>query len=305
MNSYKRYLYLFLGTAAALMVLVGGLNLFVDPYDRFGLNRLGVYISAEREFKSTEFPRYAPEAVLLGNSRAAIINADGLKGHRFFNAAFGSAVLEEMCFFVDHYVKTQKLVVLSLDAFAFASSSNVVKDPFTPLTLRRSLDYIFNLQNVEYSVRTIRDHLKGKHPSLAANGSFWEPNWAAEADQADPETANRRVQALVETLAPYRFDPARLDQVREMRDLLERRNIRLLVYLTPINRRVWLELEGTPAQAEMNRTREALKALFPGLVDLTESEFSDPEYFFRGDPMHFRSAVGQQLLNERVLETGS
>jgi hypothetical protein len=302
MKVYRIYLGWAGGTALAAALLIGLLNLLVDPYDRFGLNRLGIYISAEREFKSTEFPRFAPEAVLLGNSRAALIDVGGLKGHRFFNAAFGSAQVEEIRAFIEHYVHTQKLVVISLDLNGFSPLAQPVPDPFQPLTFRRSLGYIFSLQNIEYSVRTIGDHLKGKPTDFAPNGSFAEGNWAAKADVADDETARRRVDELRAQLLRFRFDPARLESLREIRDMLEKRRISLLVYIAPYNRNVLRGMEGSVALAQLNAAREAIKEIFPQTVDLSESEYSAPGNFFRGDPVHFRSAVGRRFLNERVLK---
>ena len=42
--------------------MVGLLNLLVDPYDRFDLNRLGTAIGADREFKGKEVQRF-PEVM--------------------------------------------------------------------------------------------------------------------------------------------------------------------------------------------------------------------------------------------------
>ena len=303
MKTYRQYLIWFASTALLGVLLTGALNLAVDPYDRFGLNRLGIYISAEREFKSTEFPRFAPNAVLLGNSRAALIDVSGLRGHRFFNAAFGSASVEEMRDFIDHYVHNQKLVVISLDASSFGPLTSPVADPFGPLTLRKSLDYVLSLQSVEYSVRTIDDHFKGKVTDLAANGSFCEANWAAKADVADEATAQRRVDELAEKMATFRFDPERLEALHEIRALLEARRIPLVVYLAPVNRRVLQGMAGTQGLVDLNRARDAIKEVLPQTIDLSDSEYSAPENFFKGDPVHFRSAVGQRFLNERVLKS--
>jgi hypothetical protein len=178
-----------------------------------------------------------------------------------------------------------------------------VEDPFQPLTPQRALEYILNLGNLEYSARTLFSYAAGKPPDLLPNGSFNEANWAAEADRADDETARRKVLELADGLSRYRFDPARLTALRDLRATLERRGIPLLVYFAPVNARVWKAMEGSTGQAEMLRARDAIKGVLPQTIDLTRSEFSAPEGFFRRDPMHFRSSVGQRLLNERVLAT--
>ena len=58
--------------------------------------------------------------------------------------------------------RERMVVVISLDASSFGPLTSPVADPFGPLTLRKSLDYVLSLQSVEYSVRTIDDHFKGK-----------------------------------------------------------------------------------------------------------------------------------------------
>ena len=69
MNSgASRYVLLTLGLAGALAGGLGVLNYAVAPYNRFGHNRLGVYVSAERESKSTEVRRYPHNALLLVDS---------------------------------------------------------------------------------------------------------------------------------------------------------------------------------------------------------------------------------------------
>ncbi len=303
MNAYRRFLIVFGSTALGGMLAIGALNLFIDPYDRFGLNHLGTFISADREYKSTEIVRYKPEAVLMGNSRAAIINVGKLGERRFFNAAFAGAGAEEMEFFIDRYVRTQKLVVLSLDMFSFGPLKEPVSNPFQPMTARRVLEYTLSMKSTEYSVRTLLSALAGLPRDYSPDGTFREGNWAANADSADEETLHRKEQELADGWAAYKLDPLRLQALRDIRNTLEQRGIPLLVYLPPIDARVWEKVKGTAGYEEMLRTRAAIEQIFPQTVDLTVSEYSAPEGFFRSDPLHFRSSVGERLLNERVLKS--
>lgn len=302
MNAYRRFLVVFGTAALGGMLVIGALNLFIDPYDRFGFNRLGTFISADREYKSTEMLRFKPEAVLMGNSRAAIINVGKLGETRFFNAAFAGASAEEMEFFIDRYVRTEKLVVLSLDMFSFGQLKEPASNPFQPMTVRRVLEYTLSMKSTEYSVRTLTSALAGLPRDYSPDGTFREGNWAANADSADEETLHRKEQELADEWAVYKFDPSRLQALREMRRTLEQRGIAVLVYLPPIDARVWEKVKKTAGYDEMLRTRAAIEEIFPQTVDLTESEYSAPEGFFRSDPMHFRSAVGERLLRERVLK---
>ena len=87
-------------------LFVGGpvlFNYLVDPYDRFGNNRLGIYIMAEREMKASEVERYTHNALLIGNSRIASIPVSQMKEFRFFNASVAAASAEEIYFFLEHH----------------------------------------------------------------------------------------------------------------------------------------------------------------------------------------------------------
>ena len=68
-----------------LILGIGLMNYIIDPYNKFGNNRLGVYISAEREFKATKMRTHAQnyDVILLGHSKAAMtdVTGFGLLGH--------------------------------------------------------------------------------------------------------------------------------------------------------------------------------------------------------------------------------
>jgi len=145
--------------------------------------------------------------------------------------------------------------------------------------------------------------LAGKPRDYSPNGTFREANWSAKADAVDDATVARKKSELADQLAAMRFDPARTNALLDIRDTLARRGITLLVYIPPMNADVWSKIKGTDGYNEMLRARDAIKQIFPQAVDLTESEYSAPDGFFRGDPLHFRSAVGERFLNQRILPT--
>src|SRR5664279_429594 len=148
MNSgAHRYVLLTLGLAGALAGGLGLLNYWVDPYNRFGNNRLGVYISAERESKAIELRRYPHNALLLGNSRIAMIPAAQLNGFRFFNGAFGGATAEEIYYFVYHYATRQDMVVLGVD-LGEGDPPSLKGDIFLPPSFNDNLNNLLNLSTV-------------------------------------------------------------------------------------------------------------------------------------------------------------
>ncbi len=114
----RRYVFLALGLAGCLTGGLALLNLIIDPFNRYGFNHLGVYISAERECKVTYVQRFPHDALLLGNSREVRIPPGQLEGFRFFNAAFSGGTAEEAYYFLQHFAWHQRLVVLAVDISA-------------------------------------------------------------------------------------------------------------------------------------------------------------------------------------------
>ena len=110
-TSPRRFVILALGLAGGLVATIGLFNYFVDPYGLFGQNRLGIHISAEREFKPSQVQRYPHDALVLGTSRMAMIPVDDLKGFRFFNAGFGGGTAEVAVISLGGIVNFQSLRV--------------------------------------------------------------------------------------------------------------------------------------------------------------------------------------------------
>ena len=67
-TSPRRFVILALGLVGGLVFTIGLFNYLVDPYGLFGQNRVGIYISAEREFKSSQVQRYPHDALWWGTA---------------------------------------------------------------------------------------------------------------------------------------------------------------------------------------------------------------------------------------------
>lgn len=124
----KRLIFSFL----TLLMLVGGLNWFVDPYSIYnspkieGFNVLKPELSSHVRLRMALAARVVkPKAIILGSSRATNIDAShkGWSYEPVFNLAIGGANIYEMLRYFQHYHNVQPLkqVLLTLDFFSFST----------------------------------------------------------------------------------------------------------------------------------------------------------------------------------------
>lgn len=297
-----RYVRRFLGVATGLVAMAVAFNLVVDPWDRFGWNRLGVHITASREFASTEVERFPHEALLVGNSRTVIIPVAGLGGPRFFNAAFEGATLVEIRLFLERHLRHPKRVVLNLDPYLLGPESDqppaAVFSPFSPRSLG---GYVASLKALEFSAKTLADGLAGKPPGYAPDGTMDSSQWRRQRDVDDPTWSRRQLALESSRLAGFRFHTRRVEELEALADVVRRRGGELVVYLSPMHEDLLPALETGEAGEAWHGAVETVRRIFPGVVDLTRSRFSDRRHFYRTDPVHFFPEIGLRFLREEVL----
>lgn len=296
-NAARRYVRLVLGLAGFLIAAIGLLNYEVDPYNRFGKNRLGVYISAEREFKSVEVQRYAHDAILLGNSRIGIVPVNQLQGFRFFNGAFAHASPEELYYFVNRYVHRQKLVVLGVD-MGESDPAELVGDLFAPKGWKDTLDNLLNVRTVEYSVRTIFEHWSGHPPDLYADGSSDTTRWFRAYDWDDPSYLAWELERMKKSARSFVGPPpGRMTYYQKIAALLRERGIVCIAVVPPMHAEVAPLFPEEPCQA----WRQELSTVFSNVVDLSRSPYGAGTNYFKRDPAHFKPEAGVRMINAEVI----
>jgi hypothetical protein len=297
----RRFVLLALGLALGLTGGVALLNLIIDPFNRYGLNHLGVYISAERECKSTYVTRFPHDALLVGNSREIRIPPAQLKGFRFFNGAFSGATPEEIYFFLQHFARHQRLVVLAVD-IGGQDPAERHGDIFAPKGLVSTLDNLLNLQTTEYSIRTISESLS-KHPQpIGPDGLVPVGSSMLDADRNDPEQEAYRIKAMQQVWDGYRCPPlAQMSFYVKIGECLRQRGIPCVVVIPPTQETVAQSVQSGPAAAEVAAWKRQLNTIFPHVIDLSFSSYDAATNFYRADPMHFKPDVGVRFMNAEVL----
>jgi hypothetical protein len=298
-GSPRRFVCLLLGITALLLLVLGALNYWVDPYNRFGNNRLGVFISAEREAKPVLLQRYPHDALIIGDSKAAMIPAGQVNDFRFFNAAFAGASSEEEYYCIGHFAHDLKLVVLEADYLQVDPPTNK-GDVFAPAGFSSIFEFLFSSKTVEYSVRTITEHMAGTPASIRPDGSSDATGWFKLYDREDKAARQWRLTQLMgmfdhmPAAPPSSFYP-------KIAGLLRQRKIPCVVFVPPMEQELLDHLKTDAHQKIFKQWKSDLGKNFAHVVDLSGGPYSGPENFFKTDPYHFKPDTALRLMNEQVI----
>lgn len=300
-SAYARTLLL---TAATLLGLTAAVNAWVDPFDQLGNNRIGFYADMEREAKSAWLPRGDYAGVILGSSKPTYIDPTALDRGGFFNAAFALAMPEELLAFAQTFVEPGQAVLLGLDLYMFNENAFPLQQPVfrAQPSLGDLAGYLFSGQVLIYSVRDYMAHLRGRPPRLEPAG-----NLAAVQRLARHEAMDGRIDAPVLGMLrsvhyrDFRYAEARLESLRRLKALFQARGNPFVVFINPLSRTVLDHLATLPAAPMLDRLRQDLREIFPDLVDLSDSRWSDPDNFLRFDALHYLPEVGAAFVNQELL----
>lgn len=300
-RSSLRYVVLLAAMAGSLIAGIAALNYFVDPYDVFGCNRLGVYVAADRESRPSFIERYPHDAVLLGTSKAAMIDTTQLGPYRFFSVTFGGATVEELFFFADAYFKDLKLAVIALDFGMFSRGAAVEQNPFTERDIGYYLPFLFSLATAEDSVQTVSRYFRGRPRAFRDDGSYIAEKWAATKDVPNAavlEDAFAKEKASYEKM---QYCQEKMDKLGKLAELLKQRNIPTIAVINPLHERSVAILRASPVAKQAELWVEEVRQIFPHTVDLRDTKYSKKENFFAADPVHYKPDVGVKFMVEEVL----
>lgn len=301
-SPFKRYLRTVGVCSFGLVAVVMLFNFFVDPYNRFGMNRLGIYISAEREAKQKMIARYDPDVVMMGDSRTAFTDTSAVKSKRVFNLGLGAGTVYEGYRLAEAYVHDVDLVILGIGLGTRAHDSGNIPDPTHTQSFEDIMSFLAGLQTTEYSIRTLRRKLTGEVPVFDESGSLYMKERVKDIEADDPAKAAYDIQRTFDFAPLYEDYPDSFDMIIKLRDLMEERGIALQVFIYPVHPKLRALLDGTEREQRLMAWKEQLFELFPDAIDLSYSPaFSTMEHFFEADSIHFRPETGTRIIEEVLL----
>jgi len=300
-----RFLLLWATCVVAMLLAIGVFNAWIDPLGRLGRNTLGIYHSAEFEYKVTRLPYAIFDGVLIGSSKIANIDPEWISQKKLFNAAFSGALPEEMFLFLHANRENlkKKFIVIGFDFFMFNErtkskrGAELISPSGTDI-----LGYLLSMRSSYFSLQTLLKFARGERAKIKVNGARYI-NDLIEKDQSliAPDYGEKIPTILRSLYGQYDFSYRRVSRMRELRQLLERHGITYKVILNPQNELLIAALESAGLRGAFDTYRTELRSVFPNLIDLSQSELSAPEHFFHQSPFYFRPAVMRDMVVRALL----
>lgn len=302
MAGHKKYTQIILAVLLPIICTLVLFNFIIDPFNKFGNNRLGVYTWADREHKPTELrlKRSNYSTYLLGNSKIGMIDTRSLEG--FYNAGLGGATVRELCDFVELYIPEGSRVIVGFDVGQGAKqeetgSYTALKKPYSKVIQ----DYLLSSSTLEHSVRTIDRYFRSKYgPFFFEHGTMNLAKWLDRRDQYDPGRLEIEVGTLAQA-AKLKESPTNEDlyYYEHLKEIFNKKQIKYISYFHPHHEDVLrLMREDGSSYKTYCKYKDAILKVFPQTCDYWDSEYSKREYFYNTDPVHIKSEPGKKMIGE-------
>ena len=300
--SPRRLLDITLGTALAVVTLVSAVNWQVDPFGLFGRNTAGFYFRSERDIKQGLLAVREYDGLLMGSSKVAEYHPSLISSYRVLNASWSAALPEEMFYFLRDREPRPGFIALGLDFYMF----NVRAFPWVDRSVfgrwapARVATHLASLRMLGYSLEAVALTRRGEPPEVLPDG-------ARNTARREPGDAGRRV-VLETTLSAlralhytdYAYATRRLAALRQIRAWSEAACVPLVVFINPAHVAVVDLIRQQGLEGEWRRFRADVRSVFPDVVDLSDSPYTAPRFYWRSDPDHYYPSTATRIFEREL-----
>ncbi len=252
MKSYQRWLMITLTIILLPLLMVGGLNFFIDPLWNFGhahrFNKIQMsFDERQQKTNGVHFGNNNYDTLILGSSRTTYMNQYDLVGYRAYNYALSIMLMEEY----NDYVEYAKLknghdfdyIVIGLDFFV--SNKNLkLENEFRPPSY-----YIDKSNEFAYRYKTLlsRDVLQYSLKNFEASQRGIPQTFAY--DRRNVKTLNKTNESEKEARINTNLDRYKNliyanYEYRDVKQILssmkaENPNTKFIVFTTPVAQPLW------------------------------------------------------------------
>jgi hypothetical protein len=304
MRSPRAFSLILLSVALGILAAIALLNYWIDPYNQYANNSLGVYAYAERQAKPNYIRQAKFDSIIVGNSRVGLgFLPEKISSLRLFNGGLGGASLEEIYYFIKHNVKSQKLLILGID-LCHHDPEIAKQDDFEPPNRVQFLKSLLNLKQTEDAFRTLRQYSKGRRPSIGKDGGFYASD-LFESHKENPEARDKLIRQACAYYKSFKESPTKenLSYFLKISLLMQERKINCVAVVLPLHQSIAQNPEVLKNQSVFSQWKDEMRSIFPNFIDLSFSKYCTPDTFFRSDPVHINPVAGSEMFNIEIAPT--
>ncbi|MBD2294028.1 hypothetical protein H6G06_11125 [Anabaena sphaerica FACHB-251] len=310
----------FFSTIAIFILMVVSFNALIDPYGIYkspifvGIN----HVKPQKKFndrlvKAIEIIHTKPFTIFLGSSRTKQgLDPNHLALSNFkpvYNIGLDGSNPYELLRYLQHTIKNQphlKQVILGVDFFMFNESlgnqpgfdeNRLEKTYIIPNDIINSL---FSLDVLQINRETILASLQNNHPAETSEENGYVPNYKYEKK---PITFRFRhfINSYFVLHYQYKFSDKYFDYFRQIINLCQERNIKLIVFISPSHATQWEAIRVTGQWPTFESWKEKIVQLSPvwdfsGYNSITTEAINDMMVNYV-DNSHYTTRVGNLLIN--------
>lgn len=280
-----------------LFALCWGLIISIDPYEKYGINVFGfktkaVMFGREVKYHMLDNTKHKYEVFILGSSAAhryRVKDMEELSGMKSFNYSVQHATPEDYLAIMRHILKKQKPKVILLQIDFYSLNKHYAVDPRlynSPLKefLTENKNNYFDPKIVANTYLTL-NALWDSFRVIGVN-AFGEARHAylehGDYPREKPVSAVTGVELSQAGYGKYEFDTKRVEILKNIRQLAEQNNIRLVAITAPVSYEHYLGIEKQGLSKELDEFKVVLRRHFPEVYDFVNAgiiPYSTTEYF--------------------------
>jgi hypothetical protein len=299
-------LLLWIASALAMVLFIGGFNVTIDPFGYFGTNTIGYYFSSEREFKANLVRQTDYDAIVMGDSRIAFTDPKYIRDlpNKFLNAGFASATLPEMYALLRMARLSElKLLVLGVRYDDLKQcKDNALEAP----SFWDPLRYSFSWSEFGYALQTLHARFVGQLANYHEDGTrSSEEKMLRDASLGGEKNSRYWSKVMPKRNAWQRdaiFSDRCLAILRNIRELSLSNGFEFVLFVLPYNSDIIADSNWDAwfTAPEQQAQFDHLRRIVPTFVDFANSPFSASQNFWLHDPNHFLPKVGAQMIEKAV-----
>lgn len=310
MKTYKQWALFTFSMTVFVLVIISIINYSVDPYGYYHF--LGGRYNYQKsknsdpyQFKAYQSEKYAPEAIVLGTSRAMRLNPPLIKsltGENTYNLGLPAASPFIDLKYLEYVIKVDKnlkTVFLGLDYEVFdnkylnhasfdekrLSSAFYLQDTFATLLSSKAVkeSYKVVLDNLNKTTNYTENRFLG-------DGSFDET-------LAYSTIGNKSTLKMIPTT--FNLSSNSMQYVKKIKELCEQNNLKLYVYISPVHAIILETFWQSNIWTEYEDWKRKLVEITPvwdfsGYHDISMSSLHNREYY--NNLSHFSKKIGNFIL---------